>query len=95
LGETFFDVQPHFPCFALFLDSSNALALQPTGKTQHEYTRIGIAKFLRTQKQRAENPIPSWELGTNIYNDAEEGDISSVPWGPITESDERVLITIV
>ena len=95
LGETFFDVQPHFPCFALFLDSSNALVLKPTETTEHEYIRIGIAKFLRTQEQRIENPMPSLELAVNIYRDAEESDISKVPWGPITESDARVLVTIV
>jgi hypothetical protein len=95
LGETFFDVRPHFPCFALFLDSSNALVLQRAGMTQNEYGRIGIAKFLRTHEQRAKNPLPSRELGVSVYNDAEESIVSTVPWGPISESDEEALITII
>jgi hypothetical protein len=27
-GNAFFDTEPHFPCFALFLDSSNSLILK-------------------------------------------------------------------
>ena len=95
MGETFFDVQPYFPCYALFLDSSNALVLKQTGNPQGEYTRIGIAKFLRTQKQRLENPMPSVASVSSLYIDGGESVFSKVPWGPITDSDARLLVTVV
>jgi hypothetical protein len=116
-GETFFDTEPHFPCFALFLDSSHSLILKrkatitavaPKPKStellhksemkgiagernagnemagpMQEFVRIGIANFLRTEKQRNEMPLFSEATG-----------FQSVPYGPITAQDERTLVTI-
>jgi hypothetical protein len=44
-GEAVFDVEPRFPCFALFLDSSNALLLQNTDNGSRDvFKRVGLAK---------------------------------------------------
>jgi hypothetical protein len=85
MGEAYFDVQPHFPCFGLFLDPSNCLILKPTDKADSEYTRIGIAKFLRTQNQRAANPFTIWAPNKR----------DNVPFGPIDDVHVRSLVTIV
>jgi hypothetical protein len=85
IGEVYFDIQPHFPCFALFLDSSNSLVLKPTGRGGDEYIRVGIAKFLRPDIQ-----LPTDLLGWMKIHKAE-----NVRWGPITNTDMRVFVTIV
>jgi len=85
LGEAYFDFEPYFPCFGLFLDPQNALILKKTENAEDEYTRIGIAKFLRTQSQREAEPFFQLEPFRLRY----------VPWGPMTENDERVLVTII
>jgi len=51
IGVAFFDIEVHFPSFALFLDDSNALILKPTGRAKKEFERIGIARFIRTKSQ--------------------------------------------
>jgi hypothetical protein len=85
MGEVYFDVQPHFSCFGLFLDPSNCLILKPTDREYSEYTRIGIAKFLRRQSQRAANPFNIWAPSKK----------DNVPFGPISDMDVRSLVTIV
>jgi hypothetical protein len=86
MGGAYFDFHPQFPCFALFLDPSNSLILSPTGKAEDEYTRIGIAKFLRTQNQRTTEPFII--QGENMR-------VGNVPWGPITDKDARAFVKIV
>lgn len=95
LGEAFFDIRPHFPCFAFFLDSSNCLILKRTGDRNYEYTRVGIAKFLRTATQREKDPLQSFTTGADPLDEAEAGVFEKVPWGPITESHPRTTVTIV
>ena len=95
LGEAFFDLRPQFPCFAFFLDSSNCLVLKETGRRDHEYTRIGIAKFLRTDAQRRQHPLQSFTAGAHPLDEAETGMFPKAPWGPITESHPRTTVTIV
>ncbi len=98
LGDAFFDAQPCFPCHALFLDSSNALVLKETGKGAGEFRRVGIAKFLRTARQRADQPLPRNETFksdiTSLLTLAECG-LPMPPWGPITANDARTTVTIV
>ena len=86
MGEAYFDFHLQFPCFPLFLDPSNSLILKPTGKAEDEYTRIGIAKFLRTQSQRIAEPAVIRE---------EKLRWEDVPWGPITDQDARACVKIV
>lgn len=95
LGEAFFDIRPQFPCFAFFLDSSNCLILRETGRREHEYNRIGIAKFLRTHTQRKDDPLQNLTLRANPLDDAETDMSWKVPWGPITELYPRTTVTIV
>jgi hypothetical protein len=85
LGEAYFDFEAWFPCFGLFLDSQNALILKKTDDAGNKYTRIGIAKFLRSQSQREAAPF------LNI----EPLQLNYVPWGPVTENDKRVCVTII
>jgi len=69
----------------MFLDSSNALILKPTGNAIHVYTRIGIANFLRTESQRKMAPMVSKDEG-----------LIEVPFGPISDVDQPlVLVTII
>jgi hypothetical protein len=85
LGEAYFDLEPDFTCFGLFLDSQNALILKKKGNPKSEFARVGIAKFLRTKSQREAEPF--FEPGTIQPR--------HVPWGPMTENDERTMVTIV
>lgn len=94
-GEAFFDVQPYFPSFVLFLDSSNCLVLKRTGNAEQEYRRIGIARFLRTSRQRAEIPTPTVALDNNSLKELAAGDGYDVPLGPITGDYEHTSITII
>lgn len=98
LGDAFFDTQPCFPCHAMFLDPSNALILKETGKGAGEFARVGIAKFLRTATQRAENPLPMYETfdadSKSLIALGESG-VPMPPLGPITEHDARTTVTIV
>ncbi|KAH8666791.1 heterokaryon incompatibility protein-domain-containing protein [Xylariales sp. PMI_506] len=78
-GEGYFDVESESArdrCLAFFLDPANAILLEPVEGSEGTYTRLGTAKFLRTQEQRRENPlmIPGGGLG-------------SVPYGPVTNVD--------
>jgi hypothetical protein len=98
LGDAFFDSQPCFPCHALFLDSSNALVLKETGKAVGEFTRVGVAKFLRTARQRADNPLP--ENGTfaadiTLVPRLSQSGLPMPPLGPITENVARTTVTII
>jgi hypothetical protein len=88
LGEVFYDLRPQFPCFALFLDSQNALVLsrRPRSKdgSDNGYMRVGIARFLRTMEQRDKDPF--WGKDGKLP--------AGVPWGPATEHDARSFVTI-
>jgi hypothetical protein len=92
-GEAFFDIAPSFPCFALFLDASNALLLQ---KQQWDYKRVGLGKFLRTNKQRQLEPLLSrpepgldnGDRGTGLRNE-------NVPYGPIGHKHPCTTVTII
>lgn len=84
MGNAFFDTGSHFPCFALFFDSSNALILTPNARNADDYVRIGIANFLRTDHQRSTRPMYSESTGT-----------VRVPYGPITVDDARVIVTVI
>jgi hypothetical protein len=84
-GFALFDVEAYFPSFALFLDSSHSLILKPTGKAENEYGRIGIANFLRTDRQQATKP----------YITLEPLKPENVSFGPITNQDARTFVTIV
>lgn len=98
LGDAFFDAQPCFPCHALFLDSSNALVLKETGRGAGEFARVGIAKFLRTARQRADSPLPAKDtVDARIETVVTLGQsgMPMPPWGPITEDAVRTTITIV
>lgn len=95
LGDAFFDTQPCFPCHALFLDSSNALVLKETGRGAGEFTRVGIATFRRTARQRADNPLPGMEMVENTIITLSESCVPMAPWGPITENAVRTTVTIV
>lgn len=79
-GAAFFDDQPYFPCFALFLDITSSLVLKKTEKAG-EYKRIGVARFIRTTGQRVEAPDAVGTLDK--------------PLGPISEYDVRTLVRIV
>jgi hypothetical protein len=85
MGRVHFDIQPQFPCFALFLDSSNSLVLKPTGNAEDEYVRIGIAKFLRTRKQQEIKPLDIKKTSGP----------QRVPWGPITDTHARAFVKII
>lgn len=98
LGDVFFDTQPCFPCHALFLDSSNALVLEATEDGTGEFRRIGIAKFLRTAEQRANEPLLNKgmiETSPDSLLAAIKSGMPMPPWGPITENIARTTITIV
>ena len=58
-GEAHFDTpgDEEYPCYAMFLDSSNALLLKEGGPGNADFERIGVAKFLRTGAQRVELPM--------------------------------------
>ena len=84
-GEAFFDLSPQLPCTALFLDPSNALLLMPSSGNDGTYLRIGVAKFLRTEKQRGRVPMVS--VPPRRFN--------RVPFGPISAEDETAVVTIV
>lgn len=84
MGNAFFDTVSHFPCFALFFDSSNALVLTLKAPNAEEYVRIGIANFLRTKHQRSTRPMYSESTG-----------IVRVPYGPIHADDARVTVTVI
>jgi len=47
-GKAFFDLEPQFPCSALFLDPQYALLIK-LGKSQKEFRRIGIGYFWDTE----------------------------------------------
>lgn len=83
-GEAFFDLEPHFPCSALFLDTSNALLLAPSQASSPVFVRIGIAKFLRTDSQRKAMPLAS----TGPFP------VNEVPYGPITVGGETEVVII-
>ena len=98
LGDAFFDAQPCFPCHALFLDSSNALVLKETTRGAGEFTRVGIAKFLRTERQRGDNPLPKTEtIKADILTMVTllESGVPMAPWGPLTKDAVRTTVTIV
>lgn len=85
-GEAFFDlnIDVDFPCFALFLDSSQALLLRSLNEQLNHFRRIGIAKFLRTQSQRMALPM-------NVENITQR----RILYGPITSQYPRSIVTIV
>ena len=98
LGDAFFDAQPCFPCYALFLDSSNALILKETGGGASEFTRVGVAKFLRTARQRADEPLPETETmkaDTMAVVKLAESGVPMAPWGPITKDAVWTTVTII
>jgi hypothetical protein len=49
-GIAYFDEEPHFPSFALFLDVAQALVLK-RDESKDVYTRIGVASFSLTETQ--------------------------------------------
>lgn len=92
-GEVFFDIAPSFPCFAVFLDASNALLLQ---KSQTDYKRVGFGKFLRTNKQRRLEPLirqpepglDNDDRGAGLRNE-------SISYGPIGRKHPCTTVTII
>jgi hypothetical protein len=78
MGSAFFDIEPYFPCSALFIDPANCLLLKRHGKFPESYTRIGLGTFMRTMRQR------SVRLTTGGYT----------VFGPVTMNDPRQFITI-
>jgi hypothetical protein len=84
-GEAFFDVAPSFPTYALFLDSSNALLLQRSGQN---YKRVGLAKFLRTAKQRLLVPLADRTSEPLLQRE-------HIPYGPIGFRDACTTVTII
>jgi hypothetical protein len=44
-GESHFDIEPEFPCFALFIGQTAALLIKPASRRQIEFVRIDIARF--------------------------------------------------
>ncbi|KAJ5087746.1 HET-domain-containing protein [Penicillium angulare] len=83
-GEAFFDVAPSFPTYALFLDPSNALLLQ---RSEQNYKRVGLAKFLRTAKQRLLEPlIDPLDIAFRREH---------IPYGPISCTDACMTVTII
>jgi len=107
-GAAYFDVGDAFPeyavCFALFLDWGNALILkqvdgpgaeypggndnelQKKGKTGNEWKRIGLARFIWTPSQREES------YRQDHPKTLHRGILCH---GPITNKDQRVLVTII
>ncbi|KAK4233393.1 heterokaryon incompatibility protein-domain-containing protein [Achaetomium macrosporum] len=85
-GEAFFDVGQRFPCFVLFLDSSNALLLERVDDCSRPNTfkRVGLARFLRTGAQRRMEPL--------TFNGHRPW---GVPYGPMTDSHPRCTVTII
>jgi hypothetical protein len=79
-GAAFFDYQPHFPCFALFLDPTYSLVLKARDMAEKLYERIGIAKFIRSTGQRRTMP----EAYGTLDN----------PMGPVSDQDSRTTVTI-
>jgi hypothetical protein len=85
-GTAHFDLaadEPHFPCSALFLDSSNALILRRKAEQREVYTRIGCGKFLRTESQRRASP-----LFTTVTSER------TVPYGPISDDCPKAVVTV-
>lgn len=84
-GEAFFDLEPQYPCSALFLDPANALLLIPSDKNPSAFVRVGIAKFLRTEHQRKTLPLLSFDPIRH----------NRVPYGPMASEDGQSEVTIV
>lgn len=89
LGFASFDFEVHFPCFALFLDSSNSLLLRATGKGDQEFQRIGVARFLRTRNQAKEAQLPLGD-GRSIHYSS-----NKLPIGPMGPDEPRSDVRIV
>ena len=53
-GSARFDLDPSFPCVALFLDSEHALILR--GGQGGQYSRIGIANFSSYEPTQERSP---------------------------------------
>jgi|SRR5579871_2618805 len=108
-GAAYFDVGDEFPknadCFALFLDWGNALIvtetegpsaehsggnkheIQTKGKSGTAWKRIGLARFIWTPSQKEEQDGRTgkdWNLHRGIQCH-----------GPITDRDQKVLVTLV
>jgi hypothetical protein len=81
-GEVYFDFDPVFPCFAIFLDSQYCLLA--TSTNDKDYERVGMGRFMRTAHQRKTEPMFNWE--PLKYN--------NVPWGPIGKDVEKKLVVI-
>jgi len=84
VGSAFFDIEPQFPCSALFLDSQNCLILKPHGEGSNTFSRIGIGRFMRTPLQMSLEPL--YDKATNRHY--------QVPCGPITKNDACTIVTI-
>jgi hypothetical protein len=86
-GEAFFDVsaEAQANCLALFLDPANALMLTPVSGSQGTFRRLGTAKFLRSNKQRDEEPL--W--------DGQRFRSGHGPYGPVTNLDDLSEVVIV
>ena len=84
-GEAFFDMagEEHYPCFALFLDSSNAILVRESDLGGAPYTRVGIAKFLRTKSQRIALPMNMDNINAK-----------RIPYGPIGPEFQKTVVTI-
>lgn len=80
-GIIFFDFEQEGPFHALFLDKMNALVLKAFKQGGSSgYKRVGVAKFLRTEKQRNVEGqlIVDWEK----------------TWGPVRDGTPSVEVTI-
>jgi hypothetical protein len=49
-GTVYFDVEPKFPCFALFLEKSHCLLLEQTNNEFHRFLPSLIVKILSSRE---------------------------------------------
>lgn len=84
-GEAYFDLAPQLPCHVLFLDPSNASLLSVSKDNPDQYVRIGIAKSIRIDRQKYDEPM--------LRRD--RPGFQSVPYGSITKADKVSEITII
>ena len=85
VGFAHFDVESYFPCFVLFLDNKHALIIRQAAMTSI-YKRIGVASFNLTPSQNVKRREKVHLTGA--YQDWDA-------YGPITDRDSRVIVTII
>lgn len=108
VGEAYFDVEPVFPCFALFVDSSNALILQPREAAIRQSPRPRVPSGRDAQPQGADQDLEGAYvrigiakfLRTQSQREQEsllslEAEFTRQPFGPIRPGDEKAVVTVV